>query len=90
FEKPDTATFPLLGLAYKAISIGGTMPAVLNGANEAAVLLFLEHKIDFLDIPQLIEQTMNGHNTVYDPSLDEILTADLLARNDVNQYRKGW
>ena len=60
FEKPDLETFCCLSLAFKALKIGGTMPAVLNSANEVAVRKFIEKKIGFLDIARLIEKTMNA------------------------------
>ena len=58
FEKPDLDTFKSLSLAFKAGKMGGLMPTILNGANEAAVELFLEKKIGFLQIPEMIEKCM--------------------------------
>jgi 1-deoxy-D-xylulose-5-phosphate reductoisomerase len=58
FEKPDTDTFKSLDLSFKAGKIGGLMPTILNGANEAAVALFLDEKIEFLQIPNIIEECM--------------------------------
>lgn len=80
FEKPKTEIFRCLLLAFKAIKTGGTMPAVLNGANEIAVSLFLENKIDFLDIQKIIESTMNSHTPVFNPALEDILEADKFSR----------
>ena len=80
FEKPDPRRFPCLKLGYEASKIGGTMPAVLNAANEIAVQAFLEKRIDFPDIPKIIEKTMVEHKLIRDPSLPAILSADRWAR----------
>jgi len=80
FEKPDTERFPCLGLAYAACKAGGSLPAVLNAANEVAVESFLEGRIGFLKIPQLIEKTLSAHRIVSDPELSDILAADRWAR----------
>lgn len=81
FEKPDMKTFRCLELAYRALEIGGTLPAVLNGANEIAVDKFLNGKISFLQIPELIELTMNAYTVKYDYTLEDLLEADDWARN---------
>jgi 1-deoxy-D-xylulose-5-phosphate reductoisomerase len=81
FEEPDFEKFPCLALAYKALKIGGTMPAVLNAANEIAVQAFLDNKIRLSDIPRIIESVMNEHETQSASSLEAILTADEFARN---------
>lgn len=81
FEKPDMKTFRCLELAYRALEIGGTLPAVLNGANEIAVDKFLNGKIYFLQIPELIELTMNAYTVKYDYTLEDLLEADDWARN---------
>ncbi len=80
FEKPDMKTFRCLALAYKALHVGGTLPTVLNGANEIAVEKFLAGKISFLEIPELIEQTMNAYTVKYDYTLEDLLEADTWAR----------
>jgi 1-deoxy-D-xylulose-5-phosphate reductoisomerase len=80
FEKPRHDLFPALRLARQAGMEGGTMPAVLNAANEVAVALFLEGKISFPEIWQFVEQAMNTIPLVANPSLDEILIADKAAR----------
>ena len=72
--------FECLGLAYKAAKIGGTMPAVMNAANEIAVEKFLNKEIKFLDIPKLIEKTMDAYNVKHDFSLEDIFEADNWAR----------
>ncbi len=83
FELPDMKTFGCLRLAYKAINIGGTMPAVLNGANEAAVEFFLQKKIHFLDIPILLEKAMDLHRTINEYTISDVLKADQWARQFV-------
>jgi 1-deoxy-D-xylulose-5-phosphate reductoisomerase len=82
FREPDHQKYPCMQLAYAAGRMGGSMPAVLNAANEQAVALFLAEKITFLDIPQIIEQVCDKHRVDFTltPSLDDILAADLWAR----------
>ncbi len=80
FEEPDLERFPCLNLALKAAEIGGTMPAVLSAANEVAVDLFLKNRIGFMEIPALIEKTMEKHEVVINPDLDRILWSDAWAR----------
>ena len=84
FEAPDEAKFPSLGMAKRAVEAGGTMPAVMNAANEAAVALFLDNRISYLDIARRIEHTMESH-TPSEPSLAAILDADDWARRLVNE-----
>lgn len=76
FEKPDMETFTGLKLALRAASTGGSLPTVFNAANEKAVSLFLNRKIRFLEIPELIEMCMDAHKVVENPSEDEILAAE--------------
>ncbi len=76
FEKPDMETFRGLSMAYDAIRAGGTMPTVYNAANEKAVSLFLDEKIHFLEIYELIEGAMEHHKTIENPSVEEILDAE--------------
>ena len=73
FENPDTEKFPALKLAYSAGKLGGTMPACMNAANEAAVNMFFKGMIKFTDIPKIAEKTMNAHTVIYNPTLEEIL-----------------
>ena len=80
FAEPDLEKFPCLALAMKACRVGGTLPAVLNAANEIAVEHFLQEKIRFLDIPRIIEKVCADHQTVSSPGLDEILASDRWAR----------
>ncbi len=81
FEEPDIESFPCLGLAFYALKAGGTMPAVLNAANEVAVGLFLEEKIRFIDIPVIIEEAMGKHQKNKNPSLEDIIEVDKDTRN---------
>ncbi|MEA5085520.1 MAG: 1-deoxy-D-xylulose-5-phosphate reductoisomerase [Lachnospiraceae bacterium] len=80
FEEPDLETFRCLALAYKAIEIGGSMPAVLNAANEIAVEKFLNKEIKYLDIPAIIENTMNAYTVKYNFTIEELLDADKWGR----------
>ncbi|MEB3827152.1 1-deoxy-D-xylulose-5-phosphate reductoisomerase [Phormidium sp. CCY1219] len=85
FREPDRDKYPCMELAYAAGRAGGVMPAVLNAANEQAVELFLEEKITFLDIPRVIEQVCDRHQTENNPtpSLEEIIAVDKWARKAV-------
>lgn len=85
FEKPDTDTFGGLSLAYKAAMVGGSMPTVYNAANEKAVGLFLERRISYLQITDLIAQSMEQHKVIENPSVDEILQTE----NAVHEYIAG-
>lgn len=76
FEEPDTETFRGLKLAYRAMKTGGSMPTVYNAANEKAVGLFLNRRIGYLQIPELIEASMNQHRVVENPDVEEILAAE--------------
>jgi 1-deoxy-D-xylulose-5-phosphate reductoisomerase len=80
FEAPDLTRFPCLAMAFEACRQGGTLPAVLNAANEVAVNAFLQRRIAFTDIPRIIDQTMNRHTVVYHPEIETIRAADRLAR----------
>jgi 1-deoxy-D-xylulose-5-phosphate reductoisomerase len=85
FRSPDRHKYPCIDLAYAAGRAGGSMPAVLNAANEQAVALFLAEQISFLDIPKAIEKVCDRHRVDFNltPSLDDILAADLWARQMV-------
>lgn len=76
FKEPDFEMFPCLKYAYEAGKIGGTMPAAMNAANEAAVWAFLNNKIRFLDIPKIIKSEMDNHILIKNPGLKEILEVD--------------
>ncbi len=80
FERPDRRNFPSLDFAYEALKVGGTMPAVMNAANEIAVERFRKAEIKFTDIWNIIEKTMSYHKRLDRPSLDAILSADKWAR----------
>jgi 1-deoxy-D-xylulose-5-phosphate reductoisomerase len=80
FEDPDLERFPSLRLAYEAGKKGGTMPAVLNAANEVAVEKFIAGKVSFMGIPAMVEKVMGRHAVKDEPSLEQILDADNWAR----------
>lgn len=84
FENPDKKRFPCLGLGYEASRQGGTMPAVLNAANEVAVENFLQNKIGFTDIVRTIAAVMNRHAVIRHPSLKAILQTDAWARQEAS------
>lgn len=83
FEKPDLDTFAGLRLAFQAAETGGTMPTVFNAANEKAVSLFLESKIRFLQIAEVIEAAMEAHRAVENPTVEQILAAEASAHESV-------
>lgn len=76
FEKPDADTFRGLSLAYRAAELGGSMPTVYNAANEKAVALFLDRRIAYLQIPELIEEAMVHHSRILNPGVEAILEAE--------------
>lgn len=76
FEEPDTDTFPGLALAYRAAGTGGSMPTVYNAANEKAVELFLDRRLTYPGIPELIAGAMERHKAIADPTVEEILEAE--------------
>lgn len=80
FEAPRTKDFPAVELARHAGTVGGTLPAVLNAANEVAVAAFLEEKLSFPGIWRVVERTMNAHTVAEHPSLEQIIDADTWAR----------
>ncbi len=84
FEKPDRDTFRCLDLAYKAVEFGGTMPTVMNGANEVAVYKFLNGDISFLDIAKTVELTMAAHTVCGELTPDKIVEADRWSRQFAN------
>ncbi len=89
FYQPDTETVPCLALAYQAAKQGGTMPAVLNAANEVAVYAFLDGLIGFNDIPVIIKKTLDAHKVKEALQLDVVLEADLWARGKVTEVLRG-
>ena len=88
FEAPDMETFRGLKLAYESARIGGSMPTVFNAANEKAVALFLDKKISFLQITDLIEECMQHHEVIYAPSVEEILETEQAAYAYINKKLK--
>lgn len=89
FEEPDTETFPGLKLAYRAAEEGGLLPTVFNAANEKAVALFLQKKIRFRQIPELIEASMEQAETIKDPSVEEILEAEAAVHEFIGKEYGG-
>ena len=85
FQTPDPDTFRCLGLALECAERGGTATSILNGANEAAVALFLADRINFLDIPRLVESALGRVPVVDTPGLDDVFEADRAAREAVYQ-----
>ena len=87
FRQPDTETFPLLALAYRATSAGGLMPAVLSAANEAAVSLFLAGKIRFCEIAETVAAAMDGYPNKFDFTVEDVFSADSDARARVRSAK---
>jgi 1-deoxy-D-xylulose-5-phosphate reductoisomerase len=83
FEEPDTERFPALSLGFQAARTGGTAGAVLNAANEAAVELFLEGRLGFLDIGRRVADVLCRHESVEAPDLEEVMRADHWAREEI-------
>lgn len=89
FETPDLERFPCLRLAYESMEIGGTAPAILNAANEVAVASFLNNELSFIKIAEVIETTLNTVETASADSLDVILEADRVAREQAKNLIKS-
>jgi 1-deoxy-D-xylulose-5-phosphate reductoisomerase len=89
FAPPDFGTFPCLRLAIEAGKTGGTFPAVLCAADEVAVELFLSRRIKFTDIASFIERTLEKHQPIARPSIEEILAADAWAREETMKLARG-
>lgn len=81
FEKPDTESFPCLKLAFEAIKTGGSMPCVMNAANEAAVEKYLNEEIKFGEISEIVEKAMQEHKVIENPSLEDLIETDREVRN---------
>ena len=90
FYASDSKRHPALKLCYDAGIAGGTMPAVLNAANEIAVMSFLKKDIIFSDIIKVVENTISLHDIIYDPDIDEILYADTWARETAKYTIRGF
>ena len=87
FEEPDFIKFPCMKLAFETLEAGGTMPAVLNVANEQAVYRFLNSEIGFDEIPSIIESACEKHQYVNDPTLEDILNIEKWATDFVKSYK---
>jgi len=85
FEKPDLGTFPAIRLAYEAAAAGGTYPAAMNGANEALVEMFLQGKIPFHRIWEILEDILDGYDDCYPMTIQGILAADDEIRNQIRR-----
>jgi len=88
FEEPNHDCFPCLNYAYEAMAIGGTMPTVLNAANEKAVDLFLKGKIEFLGIPEIIGYAMKQHKVKVDYNIEDILEVEKWTYKIIDEYLK--
>ena len=88
FEEPDMNTFPCLKLAYDALKEGKTYLTVLNASNEVLVEKFLKDQIGFYDIPYYIEKSLDAHNSILNPKLDDILEVDRWTRSYINDLLK--
>jgi 1-deoxy-D-xylulose-5-phosphate reductoisomerase len=88
FEQPDRATFSALDLGYEVARAGGTSGAVLNAANEAAVELFLDGRLAFLDIARVCKAVLDEHAFSPQPSLEELMAADRWARQEVSRWTR--
>ena len=88
FEAPDLEKFPCLKLAFEAGKHGGTLPAVMNAANEEAVFLFLDKKISLWNIYEITKRMMEEHINIKNPSLEEIIEQDLITREKVKKLTK--
>ncbi len=86
FEKPDMDTFRGLKLAYEASQAGGSVPTVYNAANEKAVSLFLDRKIKFLQIPEVIEACMQNHRKIENPTVEDILNTEAEAYDYIAKH----
>lgn len=89
FQEPDLKKFPCLAMAFEACEAGGTLPSVLNAANEVAVHAFLDRQIGFVDIVTVIRQTIDRHPVISDPELSEIMAADQWARGCAQELING-
>ena len=82
FEKPDLESFPCLRLAFEAMKTGGSMPCVMNAANEIAVAKYLNEEIKFGEISEIVEKAMTEHNVIKNPSLEDLIETDRKVRNN--------
>jgi 1-deoxy-D-xylulose-5-phosphate reductoisomerase len=89
FHAPDRDLFPCLDIAYHAIKAGGTLPCAMNAANEMAVNAFLEERIQFLQIPYVIEQSMQKTSFIQHPTINDYISINNEARSIANQIIKN-
>ena len=89
FEVPDTQAFPCLRLAYRALDAARSLPVVLNAANEIAVALFLEGRLAFTAIPDVIERTMSAHRPAEVATLGAVRAVDRWAREYAQEIARG-
>ena len=85
FLPVEKKRYPALQLAYEALAVGGTMPAVLNAANEVAVAAFLDERVGFLDIHRIIAKTMEAHASIHPDDVQQILEVDRWAREKASR-----
>ena len=86
FNEPDNDKFRSLALAYKALDRGGNLPCILNAANEVAVSAFLSEKIGFMQIPDVVEYTMEKDHFIADPGLEDLEFSDMQSRVTSGEY----
>jgi len=86
FEQPDIENFRNLALAFEVMNRGGNMPCILNAANEMAVEAFLQNRIGFLDIPEVIEQSMKQTSFIQNPGLDDYTETDRIVREKAQEF----
>jgi 1-deoxy-D-xylulose-5-phosphate reductoisomerase len=89
FDVPDTIAFPCLRLAYRALEVARSLPVVLNAANEVAVALFLDGRIGFMSIAEVIERTMDAHQPAEVPTLAAVRAVDGWARGYSHEIARG-
>jgi 1-deoxy-D-xylulose-5-phosphate reductoisomerase len=89
FKKPDLDRFPCLGYAWEAMKVGGTLPAVMNAANDTMVAKFLNGQCKYLDIPKIIKKVMDSHKATKNPTLNDIEKAIDEAIKLANQFTKN-
>jgi 1-deoxy-D-xylulose-5-phosphate reductoisomerase len=85
FEPPDMVRFPCLKLAYDALGRGGTAPAALNGANEAAVQAFVSGAVSFMDMPRIMEEAVERHRFIAKPVIEELVETDREAKRRIQE-----
>jgi len=85
FEPPDNERFPCLPLAYEVLEKGGTATTAMNGANEQAVKAFVDGKISFMEIPELIKIVVTEHNFINEPTIDELIETDRDVKRRINE-----